>query len=447
MSAQRKAIGIVRVSEVKGREGPSFASPTEQLGRLEDAAKRDGLELAEVIEAMDLSATKPLDKRTDLLRALELIEDGAAHVVVAAYFDRLFRSLRVQWEFVSRVEAAGGQVLAVDVGEVTGKTASQWLSSSMLGLVAEYHGRATAERTRDAQQAAIDRGVVPWPNIPPGLVRGEDGVCVPDDDRDIVLQAFERRGEVASVEEVRVFLKEHGIDRSYHGVGAMLKSRLYLGEIHFGDYEPNLNAHEAIVPLDLWQRVQRIRVPRGRRAKSDRLLARLGVLRCASCDARMVVGTSHNSTYWLYRCPPTGDCERRVTISADIAENVVVEEVKRVLADAEGRASVESNARDAEVALERAQANLDAGIRAFTVVEDEAAAKERLAELRQVRDRAVERLEHLGGHRAVVTINAADDWDRLSLDARRALIRATVARARVSPGRGADRVAVELFGE
>ena len=37
-------------------------------------------------------------------------------MVVAAYCDRLMRSLRVQDELVSRVERTGGEVLAVDVG-------------------------------------------------------------------------------------------------------------------------------------------------------------------------------------------------------------------------------------------------------------------------------------------------------------------------------------------
>jgi site-specific DNA recombinase len=74
----------------------------------------------------------------------------------------------------------------------------------------------------------------------------------------------------------------------------MLASRVYLGEIHFGTLV-NLRAHPAIVDADLWRRVQRAKVSRGRRAKSDRLLARLGVLRCGTCGARMVVGTSNDS--------------------------------------------------------------------------------------------------------------------------------------------------------
>ena len=63
----------------------------------------------------------------------------------------------------------------------------------------------------------------------------------------------------------------------------MLRSRMYLGEIHFGELH-NLNAHEPIIKdRALFERVQRRTVSRGRQAKSERLLARLGVLRCGTC--------------------------------------------------------------------------------------------------------------------------------------------------------------------
>jgi hypothetical protein len=398
---------------------------------------------------MKISGDALLEDRPGLSRAVAAVTTGSADIIVADTTERLWWNHEVRAQVLRLVEAAGGSVWSCDQGLLSNGNASEEFTGTVRTAADRFSRQQNAEKSRRAVQRAIDRGVAPWPNVPPGYERDEDGVPYQPhaDERGTVLDAFELRDGGATVDEVRTFLRAHGIERSYHGVGAMLSSRVYLGEIHFGDYTPNLAAHTAIVPLELWRRVQRISVPRGRKPKSDRLLARLGVLRCGTCDSRMVVGSSNNSAYWIYRCPPTGDCERRVTISADIVEKIVVDAVKRVLADAEGRASVESNTREAELALERAQANLEAGIRAFTGLEDESAARDRLVELAAVRDGAVERLEHLGGHRAVVTINAADDWDRLSLDARRALIRATVERARVSPGRGADRVTVELFGE
>jgi DNA invertase Pin-like site-specific DNA recombinase len=443
-TAQRRAIGIIRVSQVNGREGDSFASPGEQRDRIRAACEREKLRLVDMIEQLDVSGGKPLE---NLHSAVEAIETGHAHVVVAAYFDRLFRNLREQGDVVDRIERAGGQVLAVDVGQVTNGSAGQWLSGTMLGAVSEYQRRTAKERSGEAQARAVARGVLPYPNVPPGYLRGDDGRLQPDPAlATAVANAFQLRADGATIAEVRDYLAANGVKRSYHGVESLLGSRVVLGEIHFGKLS-NLHAHPAIIDADLWRRVQRVKVSRGRRAKSDRLLARLSVLRCGSCGARMVVGTAHNGEYALYRCPPTGDCKRRVTISAELVESAVVGAVRTALADVEGRASVEDNARTAEGALESAQAALDGALRAFSGLEDEQAARERLAELRDARDRAQEQVDHLGSHRSVVTINADRDWDRLSLDARRALIRAVVAEIRVAPGRGADRITIELVSE
>lgn len=457
-TAQQTAIGIIRVSQKAGREGDSFVSPIEQRERIETSSQSKGLNLVRAVEEIDVPGSTPLAKRDGLREAVEAIEAGEAGVLVVAYFDRLVRSLRIQGEVVSRVEAVGGQVLTVDVGAISERTAAQWLSGTMLGAVNEYAARAAAERSREAQAAAIERGAVPFPNLPPGLRRidvpkghPDHGKVEPDPaTRNIAGEAFRLRAEGATIAAIREYLREKGIERSFHGVGAMLEQRLYLGELHFGNYEPNLTACEAIIERDLFDRVQRMKVARGRRGKSDRLLARLGVLRCANCGGRMSVGTQtqNGRSYSFYRCAPTGDCQQRVTIGAEIAERVVTDAVRAALADVEGRASVEDNAREAETGLAAAQADLDAAIRAFAGLEDEQAARDRLAELRALRDQAQERVDHLGASRAQVVVNADTDWNDLSLDARRALIRATVDQVLVrSGGKGAERLTVQLVSE
>src|SRR4051794_25943828 len=133
----RRAIGIVRVSQVNGREGEF--SPSEQRDRIVAACERDGITLLETVDERDVSGGTPLAKRDGLRGAVEAIEAQAADVLVVAYFDRLVRSLSVQDEVVSRVEAAGGRVLALDFGEVTNSSAAQWLSGTMIGAVSEYY--------------------------------------------------------------------------------------------------------------------------------------------------------------------------------------------------------------------------------------------------------------------------------------------------------------------
>lgn len=443
--AVRRAIGIVRVSQVAGREGESFASPSEQRARIEAACERDKLRLLAVHEELDVSGGAELEHRPGLSKAVALIESGDAEVLVAAYFDRFFRSTRVQSQVVERVERAGGQVLAVDIGTVSHASAGMWLSSTLLGAVSEYQQRSSGERSREAVIRSVARGVLPYSNVPPGLRKRKDGILEPDGNAPIARQAFELRAGGATIREVRAFLAANGIQRSYHGVQHMLCSRLYLGEIHFGKLS-NVAAHEAVVPVDVWQRAQQAHVSRGRRAKSERLLARLGVLRCGTCGSRMVVGSSHHGQYPIYRCPPTGDCQQRMAVSALLVEGVVEEEVREAIADEEGRASVETDAQEAVRDAEGAQAVLDAAVRAFTGLEDETAARERLTALREARDAKRERADQLSGQRAALTISGLE-WDRLSIDGRRALVRAVVRRVTIGPGRGVERVGLELFSE
>ncbi len=444
--ALRRAIGVVRVSRVGDRDGELAWSPDEQLEKIRQGCKLHELELREpVFHEMDVSGGDPLSKRNGLRPAVELIEAGEADVLVVAYFDRWVRSLAVQAEVVSRVERAGGRVLALDFGEVSHDTASSWLSATALGMVAEYQRRTTAERTEGAKRRAVDRGVAPFPNLPPYLRRLPDGTAELDPRyAPACREAVKLRVAGATIKEVREFLREHGIARSFHGVQALLSSRILLGELRFGE-KVNLSAFPPLIDLETWQRLQRLKLPRGPRPKSERLLARLGVLRCASCDARMIVGSQDGNgrRYGMYRCSPVGDCTRRVSISADLVERIVVESVQELLGAMRGSASVEAGAAEAARELERAQADLDAAIRTFTGLDDESAAQERLAELKASRDATRDRLDELTAAANVsFIVEPSRDWELLTLDERRALIRAVVERVTVSPGRGAERVVV-----
>jgi hypothetical protein len=179
----------------------------------------------------------------------------------------------------------------------------------------------------------------------------------------VVVQAFKRRDRGASLVEIQAWLAENGIERALSGVASMLRSRMYLGEIHFGELH-NTHAHEAIVKdRALFERVQRRTVSRGRQAKSKRLLARLGVLRCGTCASRMVINSDSGS----YRCGDTSAnrCRRRAAVKADRVEELVLDAVRAysATADAHPRAPRRQQIREADEAIERANADLDDTIR------------------------------------------------------------------------------------
>jgi site-specific DNA recombinase len=393
---------------------------------------------------MDVSGGTPLERRPGLRRAVELVEAQKVDAIVVAYLDRLVRSVAVQLELVERVERAGGTILTLDLGALTNGNATQRLSATMLGAVNAYQRELVAERTHEAKERAVARGVAPFPKIPFWLRRGHGERLEHHPElAPIAAEAIRLRAEGATVKQVRAFLAQHGIRLSFHGIQSFLTSRLLLGELHFGKFS-NLEAFPHLIDVETFNRLQRMRLPRGRRPKSERLLARLGVLRCETCGARMVVGTTRQQgkTYSFYRCSPLGDCPRRVTVGADLVEDAVEQEVRRLLAGMKGRASAATGAKEAARELDRRQAELDFVTRTLvgSGLQTEVAAIERLTDLREARDEAALRVEELATFDTFLVLEADRDWCLLNLDERRALIRAVLESVSVAPGRGADRL-------
>ena len=441
----QRVLGIVRVSEQGDREHDSFYSPAIQINRIRNECEAREYRLLDVYAEIDVSGGLPLSKRPALRTAVEAIEGGEADILMTSYLDRLCRNRRVQDEVRDRIQAAGGRLITLDLGEITNGTPEQDFSFGVIGDANELQRKQIKVKSAAGQKRAIEAGKLIGP-VPPGYLSDGGRLTIDSTKAEVVHQAFERRAGGATFQQVRDFLADHGIERTTTGVRKMLANRTYLGDLHFGKLS-NLEAHDPLVERELFAQVQRMTVTAGCKAKSDRLLARQGILRCGNCGTKMVA--SLTSRGWpFYRCS-NGACDRRQTIGAKLVESVVTDAVRDALKDVEGRASAEAGVREAELALEQAQAALDS---AASMIEQAGLATEpsfvnKLAELRQARDDAQTHVDQLGGHRAVVSVSAATDWDRLTLDEQRALIRATVHRVTVAPGRGADRVTVHLVGE
>ena len=189
-----------------------------------------------------------------------------------------------------------------------------------------------------------------------------------------------------------------------------------------------------------------MRSTRGRRAKSERLLARLGVLRCGTCGGRMVIGSTdqNGKRHYMYRCSPVGDCPRRVTVSADLAESVVRDAVYERTDAIRESASIESEVAEAERRADVEKEKLDTMIQTLTGLEDVGAAREQLLAQRERHDQAVDHAEQLRMTLPPMRTAGARDMDNAEL---RALIGALRTRAVVLPGRGRERITVEFLDE
>jgi hypothetical protein len=290
----------------------------------------------------------------------------------------------------------------------------------------------------------VARGVYPHPKVLVGYVRGKNGVLVVEPAAaKLVVPAFRRRDRGASLVEIQAWLAENGIERALSGVSWMLRSRMYLGEIHFGELH-NTHPHEAIIKdRALFERVQRRTVPGGQ-AKSDRLLARLGVLRCGTCGSRMVINSDSGS----YRCGDTraNRCQRRAAVKADRVDAIVLDALRAysTTPEAHQRAPRKRQIREADDAIERASADLDDTIRRLGELGllGRAASQETLEKLTTALDDAHAAQARLGdGGKSDVI--GPDEIDKLRepvkrLAAWRRLITDTVESVTVAPATTAD---------
>jgi DNA invertase Pin-like site-specific DNA recombinase len=400
-----------------------------------------------VYEERDVSGRRPLDKRHGLKRAVDDVEHGRSQVVLTAYFDRFVRSVATRAEVVSRVEKAQGRVVSLDVGQTSDATTVQWFQGNVLALVAEMYARQTGEKLVTSKQRNIDNGVPPFPRITPAYVKRADGTLEPHATfGPLVREACRLRATGKSYVALTKWLSERGLDMSVSGVESMLSSKLMIGEIHFGKFKPNLHAiDEPIIDRATWRKMHATRASRGRHAKSDRLLARQGVLVCETCGARMSIhsATSANKrSYSYYRC---GDrlCTKPAIVSCDVADDFVRDEAIKLSQDVVGHASAVLELEDARVKREAAEEKLASTIRLLATLDSESVSREVLDELSAKRDVAVSDHERLLTLTTPdLTLSTSADWDALSLDAKRDVIRAVVARAVVAPGRGPDRIVV-----
>ena len=421
-----RTVGVVRVSAQGERDDASFHSPHTQRDRIVASAE----DVIDVFDETDVSGTRALSRRPGLLRAVEMVEHQQADHIVVAYFDRLVRSLKVQLEVIERVEKAGGEIYALDHGRLTNGSAATRLSTNMMGAVFQFYAEVTSEKVAEAHRRKINNNH--WPGrVPPGLRRNPDtGVLEPDEHAALIRGCFELRDRGGSLTDIQALLADHGIVRSKHGVGHMLTSKLYLGELHYGQLE-SLGSHPPIVDRSLWERVQVKRSEPGRRSPSTALLAKQGVLLCAGCGSRMVVSGRGR----VYSCEAdAGRCSSpRPSIRIPRLDDLVRD---RLLAHSElmrlrGAASDDGRAGRE---LDRAQNDLDAAVRAFAGLTGEQAATDRLRELTAVRDvkrRAAEAVSDQGV--SATMIRRMGDWDQLTLDGRRAIVRACVVSITVAP--------------
>lgn len=344
--------GYGRVSRV-GDRTDTLISDKQQVERNTEFAARRGLELEQFPIELDVSGAK--SSRPILDEIMNGIEDGRYAGVVVPVLDRLSRmDMLDALVTIRRIEEAGGQVLSAGEDWDTTTPEGEMARNMMLSM-ANMMWRRYSNQLAGAKEQAVVRGIWPMPVVPIGYRLDADRHLERDPaTAPIVRRAFEARAANLSMRDVGQIL-----NRSPSGARAVIKNRVYLGEITLKGIATNPAAHEPLVDRALWDDCQR-QMPRPGRKRGGEPSLLSGIVRCAGCSRTMSPDV-HPVSGLLYRCTRSaaaGRCEASAVIVASVIEPYVEQAALERIAGlgAEARenvdlAAIEREVSDAEVEL------------------------------------------------------------------------------------------------
>ncbi|WP_431266963.1 recombinase family protein [Dankookia sp. P2] len=201
-------------------------------------------------------------ERPALRRLLADIEQGRIDIIVVYKIDRLSRSLMDFAKLVETMEAHG--VTFVSVTQSFNTTTSMGrLTLNILLSFAQFEREVIGERIRDKFAASRARSMWMGGKVPLGYDVRDRKLVVNEVEAARVRRVFELFAETGSGTETAKRLQAESVT-SKSGrpldkgdVYKILNLRTYVGEVeHKGKVYPG--EHQAIVPRDLWDRVQAV---------------------------------------------------------------------------------------------------------------------------------------------------------------------------------------------
>ena len=147
-------VGYVRVStQEQGESGAGLDAQREAILR---EVKHRGWNLLEICE--DVASGKSMDRRPELARAIQLIEDGSAGTLVVAKLDRLSRSSVGFGTLLERARTGGWNIIILDLG-IDLQTPAGEMVATVMASIAQWERRTISQRTRDGLSAKKRAGV------------------------------------------------------------------------------------------------------------------------------------------------------------------------------------------------------------------------------------------------------------------------------------------------
>jgi DNA invertase Pin-like site-specific DNA recombinase len=317
--------GYIRVSQVAGREGERFISPSVQREQIVAWTRAHGAQMGEVFEELDQSGAR--GDRPMLSEAIERVERGESGGVIVAKLDRFGRTVVDGLRSIQRIENAGGTFVSVqdgfDLGTPTGRLVLQVLFS-----IGEWELKRVRANWETARERAVSRGVYIGRD-PIGYRKKDDGrLRIDPGEATLIREIFRRRADGEGYTEIARRLNDRGNTTrlgypfTATTVGKIIQNPVYRGEAHHGVYR-NRRAHEPIVDSALWQQCQH--TPHTRENRYHSLLG--GRIRCGSCGRLMSTDSLEEtgSRFHVYSCTVHSVCPAPAYARGDELDPLVEE--------------------------------------------------------------------------------------------------------------------------
>ena len=307
-----------------------------QRHELREYAAKQGLEIVfEFVESMTAKEPgRPIFN--DMLRR---VEKGEAEALLAWHPDRLARN-----------SVDGGKIIwLVDTGKLTAlKFPAFWFENTPQGKFvlnmafgqSKYYVDALSENVRRGMREKIRRGV--YPHKPPlGYVNEPRlrTIEIHPQKAPLVRRMFETYAtgrhnfdQMAALAAQWGLLSHQEKPLARSMIPKMLSDRFYIGFFKWRGEEYE-GKHAPLIPVDLFERVQRVLEDRGRgRYKTKtvpRELAFMGLVRCGECGASVTAERQKGHHY--YRCTKKlGPCGLKGYIREEILAELMREQIRTV---------------------------------------------------------------------------------------------------------------------
>lgn len=284
-------------SQEQAKEGLSLSA---QLSHLRNWAEVNGHSvIGEYVDA-GVSGRKPLSKRPALLQFVNDLEMGVkVDALVFIKLDRFFRSVKLYYQAMDVLDKYKVSWITTLEDYETVTSQGKLVVNIMLSIA-----EAESSRTGDRVRFVIDRKIALGEHVGCKPPIGYDIInkhLVPNDEADIIKNAFQLFLDTGSVVEVMKHLHAHGHTINYNSSYRLLENPIYKGSLHGNDSycEPIISAQDFEATQGLLKRRS------VRTNQTGRVYLFSGLMKCAGCG-RTLTGNyqylANGEIQYRYRC-------------------------------------------------------------------------------------------------------------------------------------------------